>query len=494
MSSWEEIVSAALVGVRSRPVTPAGADPVIAVHLPDSDAAQSDPARFALQVASLTAAARAACGPESVSAEPIPVAPDDPRAAMPQVVSTYAVRAMEMTPRMAEWCLNLLADSGLRPPATLLPYLLSRTARHATLRPAISTIVGPRGRWLVGQAPELKAVLDDSSLVSAPPDQSAWTHGEPAERVAYLTALRERDPGAARELLAVGWSGESGTDRELLLPAMFRQVCLDDEEFLEAALDDRRGKIRAVAADILDRVDGSAHRRRLVGAAVGLMEWVAGESGFVLRSSGLDLDTLGPAGTPLARDGINLTAPKGVALGDHVLAQLLSRIPPGHWEQQFGQPPETIVAATDSDEATIVQGLCSAAVTFEDRRWATALMSHPGASARVIAFADPDAVVRAFPSLAAERQLVGLHALPAPWSDQMARHALRLLDSMLANTRLVRGNVLTLFDLMSTGLPATDDFQSMIAVVRERHPHAIIPCATLSEALRIRSVLTRELP
>ncbi|MEP9394505.1 DUF5691 domain-containing protein [Gordonia sp. VNK1] len=494
MSTWDEVVSAALVGVRSRPVTAAGADPVIAVHLPDSDAAQGDPADLALQMASLTAAARAACGPESVSAEPIPVAPDDPRGAMPQLVSTYAVRAMEMTPRMAEWCLTLLADSGLRPPATLLPYLLSRTARQATLRPAISTIVGPRGRWLAYQAPELKAVLDDSSLVSAPPDPSAWTHGEPAERVAYLTALRERDPGAARELLAAGWSGESGTDRELLLPIMFRRASLDDETFLEAALDDRRGKVRAVAADVLDRVDGSAHRGRLVQAAVGAMEWVGGESGLVLRSSGLDLDKLGPADSPLARDGINLTTPKGVALQDHVLAQLLSRIPPLHWEQQFGRAPETIVAAIDSDEAAIAQGLCSAAVTFEDRRWATALMTHPGASARVIALADPEAVVRAFPTLAAERQLVGLHALPAPWSDQMARHALRLLDSMLANARVVRGNVLNLFDLMSTGLPATDDFQSMITVVRERHPHATIPCATLSEALRIRSVLIRELP
>ena len=64
-------------------------------------------------------------------------------------------------------------------------------------------------------------------------DPEDWRTGSPAERLAYLTDLRDRDPGAARDLLAAAWVQEHGRDRARFLAAFSHGLSLSDEGFLE---------------------------------------------------------------------------------------------------------------------------------------------------------------------------------------------------------------------------------------------------------------------
>ncbi|WHU46807.1 DUF5691 domain-containing protein [Gordonia sp. L191] len=491
MSTWDEVVSAALVGARTRPIGVDGADPLIGAHL---TAEIADPAVLSLQVAALTAAARNASGCETTSATAIPEEPDDPRPPMSALAAAYAERALELSPGMAQWCLHRLAASGLRPPPSMLPDLLRRTARSADVRPAITVIVGFRGRWLARHAPELKAVLDDAAtlIVTDDLDDSDWTHGELADRAAYLAALRERDPDAARELLAAGWAAESGPDRELLLPILSRRLSAADEDFLERALDDRRAKVRASAAEILDHLDGSAHRQRLIAAASALLELGSQRRGLVRRH--IVRVTLPTAPDPaLARDGISLTAPRGIGVGRHVLTQLVSRIPPRSWEEYFELSPDEIVAAIDPDEIGLIHGLCTAAVAFSDSRWATALLAQREALPMVVSLADRQVVIDTFAALTVERQLVALGALPSPWPEALARSAFTAVLKMVVSQKFIPRATATWFGMLATGLPATDTWRATVDAARETYPVVTTQLATLAEALRIRSVLDREL-
>ena len=399
---------------------------------------------------------------------------------------------MMLSPQLELWCFDLLARSHVRPPARMLPTLLARTARRVEIRAAVTTFVGPRGRWLAEQAPELKAVLDAPSTSGDIADTSAWTHGEPDERASYLRSLRERDPDAARELLESAWRTEDGPSRELLLPILGRTPSLSDEPLLERALDDRRSNVRTTAAGILDHIDGSAHQQRILDAASKLL--LLNEERHLMRRRPVLQATLPTEpNAALARDGLTLTVPSNArrGVGAHVLAQLVSRIRPSLWEKRFAMSPAQIVAAIGSDQSPLVVGLSHAAVTFDDRRWATALMTHPDALPVVFVAADPLEVSRAFDDLPDDRRLAALRVLPTPWPENIAHASLRLLAATVSGTAR-SGPTAELFDLMSVGLPATDAWRDAVRAVGARVATAPAQFARLAESIRIRIVLTRE--
>ena len=130
-----------------------------------------------------------------------------------------------------------MRHAGYVLPAPLLPDLLDTASRTAALRPLVASVLGPRGVWLAGHRADWREVAGPGPA-AAPPvaptvaraqDASAgsrgaaeaggeeadggsggeggpeaWRVGRPAERLAYLSGLRELDAGAARELLAAG--------------------------------------------------------------------------------------------------------------------------------------------------------------------------------------------------------------------------------------------------------------------------------------------------
>ena len=277
-ASFDDLVTAATVGVSRKPLAITDLAGPAAAHRDVLDAAH--PAAALLDAAALmTVAQRAGFRPAHGMAGP----PPSPEDAAPEL-SARAERALrqlggaQLAPGFAAGdkelladLLNAASDAGYAASAPLLPDLLDAAVRTVALRPAVIAVLGVRGRWLaahrtdwqrvVEAVPPLDAPAADPAAVAAatagaaPPtpsaDPEAWRTGGRGERRAYLAAQRERDPAAGRELLAADWPRLAADERAALLAVLARGLSADDEEFLDAALDDRAGAVRTVAQRLL---------------------------------------------------------------------------------------------------------------------------------------------------------------------------------------------------------------------------------------------------
>ncbi len=248
-----------------------------------------------------------------------------------------------------------------------------------------------------------------------------WQTGSRAERIGYLAALRDSDPAAARDLLRAGWASETGDDRAELLPVLASGLSAADEEFLETALDDRKGAVRAAALRLLARLPGSAFVRRATARAWPLLrlEGAAPDRTLVASlPSGPD-----PAA---ARDGLaGRPPPPGISAAAWQLTQVIALVPLGQWAERFGLAPAGIVALPVSGELAshVHAGWRLAAVRQASPDWAAALLAsgarHPQtlrASNRPLAAwpADEQLVAVLPPAARAARVAALLPALRSP--------------------------------------------------------------------------------
>ncbi|CAM5373849.1 HEAT repeat domain-containing protein OS=Streptomyces violarus OX=67380 GN=FHS41_002753 PE=4 SV=1 [Streptomyces violarus] len=98
----------------------------------------------------------------------------------------------------------------------MLPALLDAARGRTDLRPTVLEFAGSRALWLARLNPDWRFALRSTpgggaALPHLEDDDGVrqlWQEGLFAERVALLSALRSRDPAAARDLLATTWATE----------------------------------------------------------------------------------------------------------------------------------------------------------------------------------------------------------------------------------------------------------------------------------------------
>jgi hypothetical protein len=356
-----DLVDAATVGLTRRPlqaVSGAGAEGGAGLPLGGVAGRYSgvldgqDPAGTVLDAAALVSAGQRAGVLVAEGVRGPAAADPDTGPELPRRAAGVVRRAMGAEPGVLADLLAEAGRRGYRAPAPMLPGLLDLAGRDVSLRAAVAGVLGSRGRWLARYRPDWRRVAEAGVAGAAwvADDPAVWETGRRDERRGYLAQLRARDAAAARELLAAGWDRETGDDRAGLLEVLAGGLGPDDEEFLDAALADRKGAVRDEAARLLARLNGSAFSRRAADRAAAL-----------LRVERHALRRRLVAGRP----------------AEGTLGQVVGVAPLVTWEERFGLGAEQIVGlpVEGAAAAEVQAGWRVAAVREGNAAWAEALLA-----------------------------------------------------------------------------------------------------------------------
>ena len=537
--SFEDLVTAATVGVSRKPLAIAGLDGPARDHAGALDG--HDQAAALLDAAALmTVAGRAGFRPEQSSAPVPPVPPmtpmtpmtppEDPAPELP-ARAERALRQLggaSLAPGFAAGDKELLADllaaasdAGYVASAPLLPDLLDAAVRTVALRPAVTAVLGVRGRWLAELRPDWQRVVEGTaapSTTTVPPgDPEVWRTGSRAERHAYLAAERERDPDAGRELLAADWERLPGDERAALFAVLARGLSAADEEFLDSALDDRAAAVRAIARRLLARLPASGFGQRVTERAAAVLRL---ERHGLRRQLAVSL----PADPDAAaiRDGIDPRPPSpAIGVRAWLLTQLVAAVPLSAWPALLGVSLGDIVSlpVADNRGLDVRAGWRLAAVSQRSSEWAEALLAvgdpddggdRPPAAwpddQRLAAVLPPDRrAARAAALLAdtkltpgpaaANRAIAEVGGVPMPWPGELADAVLTVLGrsaSVAALPRLPRG----LLDLAARGLPALGgrDYAAELTRLADARPQNWTPLVRkTAETILLRRAFLEEI-
>ena len=299
-----------------------------------------------------------------------------PRPAPEESLPACSARAAELVRRLLVdrrntillEALERLRLAGLRLPHAQLPGALN--VDQEQLRPAVAAVLGERGRWLSRLNPEWAwTVGDDGDL------RAVWDEGSSKERTSVLRRVRQRDPALGREWLSETWRQEKADARSAMLEAFAENLSPEDEPFLESSLGDRSVKVRAVAADLLARLPGSAYARRNAERADAIIAgYEPPSTGFLARSRPAKLMVELP---PVVDERWNRELPGEASpprkMGEKAwtVVRTLEVVPPVHWERRFGATSEELVAAARGEwEAVLLAGWRRAVVRHGEESWA----------------------------------------------------------------------------------------------------------------------------
>ncbi|GAA1857789.1 DUF5691 domain-containing protein [Myceligenerans crystallogenes] len=391
MSTWNQILSAALVGTDRRAcVLDDGAGGAFADVIPSG---ALDPAELLHAAGAMALGARASTGSAAAGASAagsasatttapvVPAGPDDrpliPAEAMRRIDSILSGTKSDDNNREAVRWVRVAAESGLRPPPGRLPALLDLGARRRDARDAVLELGGARALWLATHDPdrwtwvEAAVTARDRALPATESlDRSQWDGGDVHAKVRYLTALRTHDPAASRDLLAEAWAGLRAMELALLAPVVHKTLEPADEEWLEAALG-AGGRPGAGAASLLRALPGTAHERRM---GERIREWVSRDDAGVLHVTlPEDLDDR------LRRDGVE-RKPASAGQGERAwwFEQVVTAAPREAWSGLAADPAELVRGEIEPDlAAELGRGLTQAAVRAGDIELAARLVVEP---------------------------------------------------------------------------------------------------------------------
>ncbi|MGX6605498.1 DUF5691 domain-containing protein [Micromonosporaceae bacterium Da 78-11] len=346
-----------------------------------------------LESAAVTLTYRRAGVTPAQGQQPVSPAPDETTVALPAAAGARLIRILgEGVPGgtqmaqelLAQW-LDTAATRGGHVPPVLLPALLDAGRRNAIIRGPLARVAGRRGDWLAGMRADWRWLRDEATPVDKDTDTAAsddrWATGSAGQRLGVLTALRGSDPARARELLAGTWAAESAEDRARFLGAFGVGLSIDDDPFLDHALDDRRKEVREAALELLRRLPGSSLGARMAQRARAIVR-------VERRTFGADRLIVTPPEeltADLRRDGVGATPTRGTGVSAWLLEEIVAGAPLATWDE-----PTTMVRLTRGNDwdAPLLHGWAKAAVTQSSAahspsspspassaaRWATALL------------------------------------------------------------------------------------------------------------------------
>ncbi|MBV6626791.1 MAG: hypothetical protein KI793_28285 [Rivularia sp. (in: Bacteria)] len=261
---------------------------------------------------------------------------------------------------LPEW-LKLLADTKKVVSPKYLPELLTLGNRENSLRKYILPVLGKRGIWLATQNPEW-------NYVSSEDTNKIWKNGSLEARKNVLNELRQSEAEAARSQLQSIWSKERAQERASLLEVLEVGLSVEDENFLEDALEDRSKLVRDVAARLLAQIPESKLVNRMVERVRPLLS---------LDRNGIEVTLPKKCTLEMTQDGIDES--KYIpSLGEKasLLLQMLSFVPPSIWSSDWKKTPDELIKIVENSkwEKVFLEAWTTATIRSKNTIWAEALL------------------------------------------------------------------------------------------------------------------------
>jgi hypothetical protein len=301
----------------------------------------------------------------------------------------------------------------------------------------ILSVLGARGRWLAAQNPRWAYATDGLY-------ERLWESKRIDEPWVTFEALRKRDATRARELLESRWDKQSPKTRYEFVYHFKWGLSLDDEAFLERALDDKRydNHIRRKAADLLASLPDSALCRRMFERARHLLKFKIDDQ----NRKAIEVTLPEECDEAMRRDGVN---PDTHISSGKIwwLRQMLWAIPPKRWSQESGWTVNELIEATNQCalKELLIDGWETAATRFQDEEWIDALFNEAYAKERTSKANLFDALPQARKESLAIEELRTHLVLPptelpegfiyrcaGPWSEALSRSVIDWLLHHLA--------------------------------------------------------------
>jgi hypothetical protein len=399
VNAWRELVSTALLGTERR--DPAATAPLEIVR-------QTPEEQLLARAAATVVYRRAGIRPRRDLSPLQPSAPETlPRCSAAAALRLGAILGGEFMGVLDEW-LQLAAARGVRAPEELLPALL---AAGRGRRESVLAVAGERGCWL--------GRLDEAWDLGV--DDEVWRTGTLDVRRAWLRHVRAGAPERARQALAETWGEEDPRARAALLGELATGLSLDDEPFLETALDDRRQEVRALAADLLARLPESQLALRMTERAKPLLR--------VGRGVRARLEAALPDGLDeaAARDIVLVKPPRGTGERAWWLAQILAATPLSVWEHELERRPPDLVSLSVADKlaSAVHAGWSHAAARQLNAAWAEALLPKSWDARLISALPREVAERHVQKALNDARAHAALDQLQRPWGLELSRELVR---------------------------------------------------------------------
>ena len=399
---------------------------------------------------------------------------------------------------LVHWC-DRCATTGHRVPDELLVRLLEHATAASPVQAPVRRVLGGRGWWLAAQNPLWGWATPTALDAGGPggegataPDPHEWALLPSARRVEVLADVRHRDPAAGRDLLLTSWSSDSAAARAAHLAVLADGLGPDDEELLEAALDDRSKVVRAQANVLLDGLAGSARARRM---AERLRPLLSIEGRRRSRSIVVTLpDDPDEAG---ARDGL-VPPPGGRSARGFWIEQLVAGAPLSVWTDLTGDDADATVAllATGGADADVRAGMLRAVLARRDPVWAAALHRSVPDPRLLDLLPVADRVDVIGRMLQAKKPPTGVHLatlidhLPAPWSPALSSAVVRSLraDANAATVQAVTPILARSLDASAQG--AIEGWLRSL----EEQPHLAAALRTLVQYQSLHRSITEAFP
>jgi hypothetical protein len=402
MQTWTNLARLALIGTEQQP--PAQSmlgDPALDDVLAMLGSVDERESYLLKTGAALTLAQRAGYKP-SDKAPAISTASPETQPRCPESTGQDLARMLrDYLPQVLPEWLELAGASGFRAPEELLPELLDHAKGKPEVRALVKQVLGQRGAWLAAQND------DWSFAIRTGGDEKAWQEGKRTERLAALREIRLTNPAHARELLAATWKDETPEDRADFIQVLQASLSLEDEAFLELALDDKRKEVRVNSIKLL----GSLPESKLVQCLTELATPLLVAKKQLLRGAALEITLPTECTKGMKRYGVGSSSPPLKEIGEKAwwLAEMLGVIPPAHWNKALGlSAKELIQAAIKSEWAhSLLFGWAAALGRYPAPMWMEAWMEAvPGHE--VLLDYLPASAINYLPAVQLETQLIKL--------------------------------------------------------------------------------------